>query len=231
MDEAVLKRFNHLKNLIRETRILSDEDKLDKAFELMVSSLGNSKDITGQYDINSALEVGEIAVREIGLGVTSLISIFLHKASLYQKHSHINIQKEYDDSVSVIFNGLEKITYIGYDSNQSDAENLRKLLLNLAKDVRVILICLAQQLYLMRKMKGMSRELQIRLTSDASYIYAPLAHRLGLYIIKSEMDDLYLKYSNRKTYDLIARKLSETMRTRKKFIEDFIAPIDKVLKE
>ncbi|HJX71191.1 MAG TPA: RelA/SpoT family protein, partial [Bacteroidales bacterium] len=181
--------------------------------------------------VQSALETAEIAVREIGLGNTSLISIFLHRASLYHPIKADDISKEYDVSVNVIFSGLEKISYIGSGSHPSDAENLRKLLLNLAKDLRVILICIAQQLQLMRKMDTMPRELQIRLASDASYLYSPLAHRLGLYIIKSEMDDLYLKYTDRKIYDLIAIKLAETMRERKDFIEEFIKPVAKVLKE
>ncbi|MFO7658569.1 MAG: RelA/SpoT family protein [Bacteroidales bacterium] len=231
MDTTLLKKYSQLKQAVIENRRNPDIEKLDKAFRYMVSAVGDAKDITGEYAVEFALNVGAIAIREIGLGVTSLISIFLHKASLFKPREGAGLAKEYSDSVDVIYHGLGKINYIGYETNPSDAENLRKLLLNLAKDVRVILICLARQLHMMRNMKTMSHEYQVRLASDASYLYAPLAHRLGLYIIKSEMDDLYLKYSDRKTYDLIARKLSDTMLARKQFIEDFIAPIDKVLKE
>ena len=230
-DESILKRYQQLKKLVAETSQQLDEEKLDKAFNLMYVAAGNAVDVTGLSIVQSALETAEIAVREIGLGNTSLISIFLHRASLYHPIKADDISKGYDLSVNVIFSGLEKISYIGSGSHPSDAENLRKLLLNLAKDVRVILICIAQQLQLMRKMDTMPRELQIRLASDASYLYSPLAHRLGLYIIKSEMDDLYLKYTDRKIYDLIAIKLAETMRERKDFIEEFIKPVAEVLKE
>ncbi len=229
MNHLIQNKYQQIKNLLVQNRNHTDDTQLDRAFGIMVSVAGDSIDVTGQQAILSALDVGEIAIREIGLGNTSLISIFLHKASLYKSLSNINIPKDFNESVAIIYSGLEKISYLGYDSNPSDAENLRKLLLNLAKDVRVILICLAQQLHLMRKMKDMPQELQIRLASDASYLFAPLAHRLGLYIIKSEMDDLYLKYTDRKTYDLIARKLSETMRVRQQFINDFITPVEKVL--
>ncbi len=229
-DEGVFKRYRQLKKSLEENRQQTDDKKLDKAFNLMFAAAGNATDAAGQSIVQSALETAEIAVREIGLGNTSLKSIFLHRTSLYHPVKAEDINKEYDSSVALIFSGLEKISYFGSGSHPSDAENLRRLLLNLAKDVRVILICIAQQLQLMRKMDKMSHELQIRMASDASYLYSPLAHRLGLYMIKSEMDDLCLKYTERKTYDLIARKLDEKMRERKKFIDEFIKPVEEVLK-
>jgi guanosine-3',5'-bis(diphosphate) 3'-pyrophosphohydrolase len=228
-DETVLKRYRQLKKSLAESRQQLDEKNLDKAFNLVFAAAGKAKDITGQSIVHSTLETAEIAVKEIGLGNTSIISIFLHRASLYHPFSANDINKEYNSSVAVIFSGLEKISYIGSGSHPSDAENLRKLLLNLARDVRVILICIAQQLQLMRKMDKIPRELQIRLASDASYLYSPLAHRLGLYMIKSEMDDLFLKYTERKTYDFITRKLAETMKERNHFIKEFIGPVQEVL--
>jgi GTP pyrophosphokinase len=228
-DGNILKRYQQLKQTLAENGQQPDDKKLDKAFDMMCAAAGDAKDATCQSIVQSSLETAEIAVHEIGLGNTSLISIFLHRTSLCHPIKDININKEFNSSVAVIFSGLEKISYIGSGSHPSDAENLRKLLLNLAKDVRVILICIAQQLQLMRKMNALPRELQIRLTSDASYLYSPLAHRLGLYVIKSEMDDLYLKHTERKTYDFIAKKLAETMRERKKFIDEFVEPIERVL--
>ncbi len=230
-DERVIKRYQQLKQLLAENSQQPDDQRLDKAFDMMCAAAGNDKDATGQSIIESSIETAEIAVGEIGLGNTSLTSIFLHRTSLYRQIKEIDISKEFDSSVAIIFSGLEKISYIGSGSHPSDAENLRKLLLNLAKDVRVILICIAQQLQLMRRMQKLSREMQIRLASDASYLYSPLAHRLGLYMIKSEMDDLYLKYTDRKTYDFISKKLAETMRERKKFIDEFIQPVENALME
>ncbi len=127
--------------------------------------------------------------------------------------------------------GLNSILELGNKTMAPQAENFRNLLLNLAGDVRVILIKIAEQLSLMRAMKNMPEEEQIRLASEASYLYAPLAHRLGFYIIKSEMEDLSLKYTDRKTYDTIARQLAQTMSDRKQFIEDFIGPIEDALKK
>ena len=228
-DEKIQSGYRQLKHILAENRQQTDDRKLDRAFNLMNAAAGNAKDITGVKAVQVALEIAKIAVKEIGLGSTSVISIFLHRASLFGP-VETDVAEEFSSSVAVIFRGLEKISYMGFGSQPSDAENLRKLLLNLAKDVRVILICIAQQLQLMRMMKEMSPEQQIKLASDASYLYAPLAHRLGLYIIKSEMDDLYLKHTDRKTYDFIARKLAETMKERKQFIKEFIKPVEAVLK-
>ena len=228
-DEKIQSGYRQLKHILAENRQQTDDRKLDRAFNLMNAAAGNAKDITGVKAVQVALEIAKIALKEIGLGSTSVISIFLHRASLFGP-VETDVAEEFSSSVAVIFRGLEKISYMGFGSQPSDAENLRKLLLNLAKDVRVILICIAQQLQLMRMMKEMSPEQQIKLASDASYLYAPLAHRLGLYIIKSEMDDLYLKHTDRKTYDFIARKLAETMKERKQFIKEFIKPVEAVLK-
>lgn len=219
-------KYLELKHILVENRKEYDEEKLDKAFSLLVSYLKDSKDITGDLAINSALVTAIITVKEVGLGVTSIVSLFLHKISEITPLTGIDIKKEFDESVDTIYGGLEKIAFFGTNYLSSNAENLRKLLLNLAKDIRVILICIAEQLQLMRAMKIMPRDYQLKLASDASYLYAPLAHRLGLYIIKSEMEDLFLKYTDRKTYDFIARKLAEKMRLRKIFIDEFIKPIE-----
>ncbi len=229
--EKLLEKYRDLKTVLAENKKQIDEIKLDKAFQLYIDSLSEPTDSADKHSIFSALDVAEITVKEIGLGVTSVISIFLYKSSLVKILRETDITREYGSSVSVIFGGLEKISYFGTTSQSANAENLRKLLLNLAKDVRVILICIAEQLQLMRLMKNIRHEQQYCLACDAFYLYAPLAHRLGLYVIKSEMEDLSLKYTDRRTYDLIARKLAETMRARNKFIEEFILPINNVLKE
>jgi GTP pyrophosphokinase len=136
-----------------------------------------------------------------------------------------SIKKEYGNEVAIITEGLANVSNIEEKAKSSQAENFRRLLLNLAKDVRVILIVLAEQLENMRGMKYMTQEEQIRIASEAAYLYSPLAHRLGLYLVKSEMEDLSLKFTDRETYDTIARKLAETMETRTSFIDEFIKPI------
>ena len=109
------------------------------------------------------------------------------------------------------------------------AENFRKMLLTLADDVRVILIKLADRLHNMRTMEFMPRDKQLKLSSETIYLYAPLAHRLGLYAIKSELEDLSMKYMERETYQFIKNKLNEKKAEREKFIRDFIEPVNKVL--
>ena len=208
-----------------------DRKIIDNAFNLLTTNLKDEKDVSGDLKVTNVLDTALIAVNEIGLGAISVVSIFLGKIIQQGKLSYEYILKEYGDDIATITQGLEKISDIGTATEYSQAENFRKLLLNLAKDVRVILIRLAEQLQVMRLMKKLPVEHQIKIASESSYLYAPLAHRLGLYLIKSEMEDLSLKYTDRKTYDSIARKLVETMKARKQFIYDFIKPVSLSLRK
>jgi guanosine-3',5'-bis(diphosphate) 3'-pyrophosphohydrolase len=216
--EKLLKEIGYLKDSI-------DKEIIDKAFNLLISELTGQKDNYKKYAVLDTLETALIVVKEIGLGAVSVISIFLNKALQQGRLTYRDIEKEFGNVIATITRGLEKINYIDTSTESSQAENFRKLLLNLAKDVRVILIKLAEQLQVMRKMKDLDLESQIKIASESFYLYAPLAHRLGLYLIKSEMEDISLKYTDRKTYNLIARKLSENMKARRQFISDFIRPI------
>jgi GTP diphosphokinase / guanosine-3',5'-bis(diphosphate) 3'-diphosphatase len=224
-------KFEKLLRLIRKSKEIRDYSKLRSAFDRMVKILGNEDDQAGQQEIISAMEIAEIAVKEIGLGMTSVLGIFLIRVFKKKGISQAEIEKEFGKPVAVITLGLNSIYELGNKTMAPQAENFRNLLLNLAGDVRVILIKIAEQLSLMRAMKNMPEEEQIRLASEASYLYAPLAHRLGFYIIKSEMEDLSLKYTDRKTYDTIARQLAQTMTDRKQFIEDFTGPIEEALRK
>lgn len=222
------KPFEKIVRLLRRNREIRDYSKLRHAFDLLVSKLGG-QDETGKWQVQLALEVAEIALNEIGLGMTSVISIFLIrllKAGVIVQH---DIEKEFGKPVALITSGLHSIHDLGGKTLAPQAENFRNLLLNLAGDVRVILIRIAEQLHTMRTMKILPQEEQIRIAADASYLYAPLAHRLGFYMIKSEMEDLALKFTDRKTYDTIARQLAQTMRDRKHFIDAFIKPIAEAL--
>ncbi len=221
----ILNKYGLLLKEISISKDPADTKIIDKAFNLLISELSCKKDITERYAAITTLETALIVVKEIGLGAFSVISIFLNIALQQGRLSHKEIEKEFGNVIITITRGLEKINYLDTSTESSQAENFRKLLLNLAKDVRVILIKLAEQLQIMREMKNLSRESQIKIASESSYLYAPLAHRLGLYLIKSEMEDLSLKYTDRKTYDIIARKLSENMKARSQFISDFIKPI------
>jgi guanosine-3',5'-bis(diphosphate) 3'-pyrophosphohydrolase len=221
----ILNKYELLLKAISISKDPVNKKNIDKAFNLLISELSDEKDITGRYSVITTLETALIVVKEIGLGAVSVISIFLNKALQQGGLSYKEPEKEFGDVVTTITRGLEKINYLNTSTESSQAENFRKLLLNLAKDVRVILIKLAEHLQLMRQMKNLPPESQIKIASESSYLYAPLAHRLGLYLIKSEMEDLSLKYTDRKNYDTVARKLSENMKARRQFISDFIKPI------
>jgi guanosine-3',5'-bis(diphosphate) 3'-pyrophosphohydrolase len=221
----ILNKYELLLKAISISNDPANNRIIDKAFNFLISELSGEKDISERYSVITTLETALIVVKEIGLGAVSVISIFLNKALQQGRLSCKEIEKEFGDVVATITRGLEKINYLNTSTESSQAENFRKLLLNLAKDVRVILIKLAEHLQIMRQMNNLPPELQIKIASESSYLYAPLAHRLGLYLIKSEMEDLSLKYTERKTYDTIARKLSENMKARRQFISDFIKPI------
>jgi len=222
-------RYGMLLRAIRKYREIKDPALLKKAFTLMLESLQDKKDITGSYIADSVMKIAVIALAEIGLGVTSITGVFLQQAFQEKAVSLRDIEKGWGNQVAGIVKGLNSIQRLGDQELSPQAENFRNLLLNLAGDVRVILIRIAERLYLMRNMKILPQDKQIVLAAEASFLYAPLAHRLGLYLIKSEMEDLSLKYTNRETYDLIARKLAETMRIRRQFIRDFIKPIEESL--
>ena len=224
-------QFNSLIELLERQKGSVDRNSLEKAFELLQRCTTSEKDPADNSVVLSAIETAAIAVEEMGLGGSSVKSIFLTIPVQENKISLNDVKSHFGTSVSTITEGLLKISDIGQTTSASQAENYRKLLLNLASDVRVILIRLAEKLQIMRNLKQLPLESQLKISSEASFLYAPLAHRLGLYIIKSEMEDLALKYTDRKTYNSIAHKLDETMRARKKFIDSFIQPIENELKK
>lgn len=219
-----LKHYNLLLEELRNKKNLESKDLLDKSYLKLFNRYSEEPSI-----INRLIDAAIIAVNDIGLGKTSVISLLLY--TTYEKESGLynTIEKEYNKDIAIITEGLINVAAIEEKSMSSQAENFRRLLLNLAKDVRVILIILAEQLQQMRSMKDESPEIQFQKASEAAYLYAPLAHRLGLYLVKSEMEDLSLKFTDRETYSLIAKKLDETQKSRNAFIAKFVKPIKEVL--
>ena len=203
IDKQYLEPYLDVINEINRIRSDESNENVLKAFIRFVEKRSGKTTVYNKDYILSVLSIARIAVAEIGLGRTSVISLFLYRSFDNGGISLKEIKKEYDDSVAVIVEGLSKVNQIGEKTTSSQAENFRRLLLNLAGDVRVILIRLAEQTEVMREMKHFTPEDQIRLASEAAFLYAPLAHRLGLYLIKSEMEDLSLKYTDRKTYNFI----------------------------
>jgi GTP pyrophosphokinase len=231
VDEEFHTEFNSLLSDIKRLRPAGSIELLERSFALLVEKKYQDSTYYQKNAIHAVLDVARIAVNEIGLGQTSVISLFLYKALENSDIDITRLSDEYDDSIGLITEGLAKISNIEEETTSSQAENFRRLLLNLARDVRVILIRLAEQTEMMREMKHMKTEQQYKIALESSFLYAPLAHRLGLYLIKSEMEDLSLKYTDRKTYSMIADKLAATMRARKSFIAEFIKPIKEELEK
>ncbi|MBS1525577.1 MAG: bifunctional (p)ppGpp synthetase/guanosine-3',5'-bis(diphosphate) 3'-pyrophosphohydrolase, partial [Bacteroidetes bacterium] len=228
----ILKRYRALLRACKST--LQSGDKKDrklirKAFELALESHKDMRRKSGEPYIYHPIAVAQIAAEEIGLGPTSVVCALLHDVVEDTDVTLDDIERMFGKKVALIIDGLTKISGV-FDTNSSlQAENFRKMLLTLADDVRVILIKLADRLHNMRTMEFMPRDKQLKLSSETVYLYAPLAHRLGLYAIKSELEDLSMKYMERETYQFIKNKLNEKKTEREKFIRDFIEPLKKVL--
>ncbi|MES2111424.1 MAG: bifunctional (p)ppGpp synthetase/guanosine-3',5'-bis(diphosphate) 3'-pyrophosphohydrolase [Bacteroidota bacterium] len=225
----ILKRYRALLRASKSTLQKGDKRMIRKAFEMALESHKDMRRKSGEPYIYHPIAVAQIAAEEIGLGTTSIVCALLHDVVEDTDMTLEDIEREFGKKVAMIIDGLTKISGV-FDTNSSlQAENFRKMLLTLADDVRVILIKLADRLHNMRTMEFMPRDKQLKLSSETVYLYAPLAHRLGLYAIKSELEDLSMKYMERETYQFIKNKLNEKKTEREKFIRDFIDPVKKTL--
>lgn len=227
--QEILKRYRALLRACRSTMQKGDKRMIRKAFDMALESHKDMRRKSGEPYIYHPIAVAQIAAEEIGLGTTSIVCALLHDVVEDTDVTLDDIEQEFGKKVAKIIDGLTKISGV-FDTNSSlQAENFRKMLLTLADDVRVILIKLADRLHNMRTMEFMPRDKQLKLSSETIYLYAPLAHRLGLYAIKSELEDLSMKYMERETYQFIKNKLNEKKTEREKFIRDFIEPVKKIL--
>lgn len=208
-----------------------DIKQIRKAIQLSMTNIGLNRRANGILSVIHSLEVSRITVEEIGLGRTALICALLYDTVRISSTSIDEINKLFGPQVANIMDGLVKVVDLYQRNTSIQSENFRKLLLTFAQDVRVILIIIADRLFTMRTLEKYDKENQVKISSEVSYLYAPMAHRLGLYSIKSEMEDLVMKFSNRDMYKFIARKLNETKRVRDKYIYEFIEPLKKELEE
>ena len=199
------------------------------AIDISLRKSKNIRRISGTPALLHSFDIARIVVEEIGLGRTALICSLLYDVLRNGEISLEEIREQFDDHVVMIMEGLYKVAEL-YNRNPAiRSENFRKLLLTFAQDVRVILIIIADRLRIMRTLDRYDKASQINISSEVSYLYAPMAHRLGLYNIKSEMEDLVMKYTNRDMYKFIAKKLNETKRARDRYIKEFIAPLKREL--
>lgn len=179
--------------------------------------------------IAHALQVAQIVVSDIGLGTSSICCSLLYKFVEAGSLEIRTIRENFGDKVAIMTEELAKIATIDTKNTKSQAENFRKLLLTLTSDVRVILTKLADRLYVMRNLDTEEADVQKRIAQETYDLYAPLGHRLGLYPLKTELEDLSMKYSKTEMYNFIVQKLQDTAAARNRFIKEFIAPIKEEL--
>jgi len=229
--KEILKRYRALLRACKPTMQRGDKRMIRQAFDMALESHKDMRRKSGEPYIYHPIAVAQIAAEEIGLGTTSIVCALLHDVVEDTAITLEDIEREFGKKVAKIIDGLTKISGV-FDYNSSlQAENFRKMLLTLADDVRVILIKLADRLHNMRTMDFMPRDKQLKISSETVYLYAPLAHRLGLYAMKSELEDLAMKYMESETYKFIARKLNEKKAERELYVKQFIEPIKDILAE
>ena len=230
-EKEVMKQYRGLLRACQCDMSSDERKKIRLAFDIALETIKDKRRSSGELYITHSLEVARMAATEIGLGISSIIATILHEAIFEDETLIEKTGKLFGEPIPTILDGLKKIYSIGTGKAFEQPENYRKLLLNLASDVRVILIRLAHQLQFMRNMKNLDPQSQLQIAWESFYLIAPLAHRLGLYLIKSELEDLSLRYIEPNVYFTIARKLKETSTARNKFIRDFIKPIKASLEE
>ncbi|MDP4208017.1 MAG: RelA/SpoT family protein [Bacteroidota bacterium] len=219
---------NKYRGLLRVARnVLADDGikEVRKAFKLAYSVAKDLPLVNGEPYINHSIAIARICTEEIGMGRTTIISALLYEFVQNEYIQLDTIKKEFPPQVAVIIEDLTKISGIDTKNTAEQAENFRKLLLSLVTDVRVIIIKLAERLQVMRTLETYPENLHFPLATETFYLYAPLGHRLGLYNLKLELEDISLKYTNPESYKLISRKLEETATSRNRFIREFIQPI------
>ena len=223
--------YRELLRAAKNTVPPSDTPKIKMALDLAVEACGDNTILTGEPEILHAISVARIVAGEMGLGPTSIITSLLHDSFNNLKVNQDDLEKEFGRKVVEILTGFSRIT--GIDSMQSSfqAENFRKLLLSLADDVRVILIKLVERLEYMRNLESAPEKERLPLASETYFLYAPLAHRLGFYNIKSEMEDLAVKYLDPEQYNYIENRLKQTTASRNKLIRDFSFPLKEKLEK
>ncbi|MEN9449374.1 MAG: hypothetical protein RJA25_2664 [Bacteroidota bacterium] len=223
--QAILKDYRQLLRLARPRMKKGDDKRIRHAFEMAVDAHKNMRRKSGEPYIHHPIAVAKIVAGEMGLGTTSVICALLHDTVEDTTLTLEDIQREFGSSSAKIIDGLTKISKISHQTESIQAENYRKILLTLSDDIRVILIKIADRLHNMRTLDGQNRKNQLKIASETIYLYAPLSHRLGLYSIKGELEDLAMKYTETEKYKEIAKALETTKKDRTKYINDFVRPL------
>ena len=229
--KLILREYRALLRSLKPKLKPGDKELVRQAFEMAADAHKTMRRKSGEPYILHPLAVAMICAEEIGLGVRSTICSLLHDTVEDTDITLDDVERVFGAEIARIVDGLTKISTIIDASVSQQAENFKKILLTLTDDPRVILIKLADRLHNMRTLDSMKREKQLKISSETVYVYAPLSHRMGLYNIKTELEDLSMKYLEPDAYKEIARKLAETKRERTRYINEFIRPIKEKLEK
>ncbi|TGD78721.1 RelA/SpoT family protein [Hymenobacter wooponensis] len=228
--QEILRHYRRLLRTAKPYLKEGDAKLIKKAFNTSLEAHKEMRRKSGEPYILHPLAVAQIVVEEIGLGTTSIVAALLHDVVEDTPWEIADVEREFGNKVARIVDGLTKISGVFEYGTSEQAENFRKMLLTLSEDVRVILIKLADRLHNMRTLDSMPRHKQLKIASETIYLYAPLAHRLGLYAIKTELEDLYLKYTDTEVYNELVNRVRQSRSARNRFIKEFVLPIDDELK-
>jgi GTP pyrophosphokinase len=224
---AIAKSYKELLKISYRTLNAKDKKLIRKAFEIAVDAHKDQRRRSGEAYIFHPLAVAKIVASEIGLDATSIASALLHDVVEDTEYSLDDLEQMFGETVARIVDGLTKISNLNKDTDISQqAENFRKMLLTLNDDVRVIIIKIADRLHNMQTLEHMKPDKQVKIASETLYIYAPLAHRIGLYNIKTELEDLGLKYTETEVYNDILTKMKDSKEEQDAYIKE----ISKILK-
>ena len=230
-EQMIQDGFNALLNDYLKSNHRRKVERITKAFNFANQAHAGVKRRSGEPYIMHPIAVARIVCREMGLGSTSICSALLHDVVEDTEYTVEDIRDMFGDKIAQIVDGLTKISGgIFGEQASAQAENFRKLLLTMSDDIRVILIKIADRLHNMRTLGSMLPAKQFKIAGETLYLYAPLAHRLGLFSIKTELEDLCFKYEHPQEYDFISAKLKATEESRNKLFERFAAPVDEKLK-
>lgn len=225
-NRMIVRKYRELISYMYDKTTVEQRKLIRKAFTLAVNAHNGMRRRSGEPYIYHPIAVAKIVTQEINLGTTSAVCALLHDVVEDTDYTLDDIRDLFGDTVAKIVDGLTKIEDLVIDTNVSiQAENFRKIFLSMSEDVRVILIKLADRLHNMRTLTSMPPEKQWKIASETSYFYVPIAHRLGLYAIKSELEDYAMQYTDPNTYHFIANKLKTTESERQNLISDFVKPI------
>ena len=225
-NKEIASRYKDLLKITYEVLSKEDKELIRKAFDITVDAHSKQRRKTGEPYIFHPIAVAKIVAMEIGLGAVSIASALLHDVVEDTEYTVEDIEHLFGETIARIVNGLTKISRLNKEQNASiQAENFRKMLLTLNDDVRVILIKIADRLHNMQTMDAMPADKQVKIASETLYIYAPLAHRLGLYNIKTELEDLGLKYTEPEVYNSIVAKVKASKEEQQNYLERFTESI------